>query len=78
MPGDPSRGAVFPMRDEPEHRVQPRRFYHVNELSKDRIQERFARHCTDMHWVHLRPRLAERYGFDDYYNRRAWTIIARH
>jgi acyl dehydratase len=78
MPGDPSRGAVFPMRDEPEHRVQPRRFYHVNELSKDRIQERFARHCTDMHWVHLRPMLAERYGFDDYYNRRAWTIIARH
>jgi hypothetical protein len=49
MPGYPSRGAVLPMREEPEHRVQPRRFYHVNELSKDRIQERFARHCTDMH-----------------------------
>ena len=70
--------SFFLMRDEPEHRVQPRRFYHVNELSKDRIEERFARHCTDITWVHIRKMLAERYGFDDYYNWRAWTIIARH
>lgn len=70
--------SFFLMRDEPEHRIQPKRFYHVNELSKDRIQERFSRHCTDIRWVHIRRMLAERYGFDDYYNWRAWTIIARH
>ena len=70
--------SFFLMRDEPEHRVQPKRFYHVNDLSKDRIEERFARHCTDIRWVHVRPMLAERYGFDDYYNWRAWTMIARH
>lgn len=70
--------SFFLMRDDPEHHVQPRRTYHVNELSKDRIQERFARHCSDIQWVHVRPMLAERYGFDDYYNWRAWTIIARH
>jgi hypothetical protein len=28
--------------------------------------------------VHIRRMLAERYGFGDYYNWRAWTIIARH
>jgi ubiquinone/menaquinone biosynthesis C-methylase UbiE len=70
--------SFFFMRDEPEHRVQPKRYYHVNELSKDRTEERFARHCTDIRWVHVRPMLAERCGFGDYYNWRAWTMIARH
>jgi acyl dehydratase len=66
------------MRDEPEHNIQPRRTYHVNELSRKRIEERFARHCSDIQWVHVRTMLAERYGFDGYYNGRAWTMIARH
>jgi SAM-dependent methyltransferase len=70
--------SFFYMRDEPEHDIQPRRTYHVNELSKTRIEERFARHCSDIQWVHVRTMVAERYGFDDYYNQRAWTMIARH
>jgi SAM-dependent methyltransferase len=70
--------SFFFMLDNPEHEITPRRTYHVNVLSKDRIAERFARHCSDIKWVHARPMLAERYGFGDYYNGRAWTIIARH
>jgi SAM-dependent methyltransferase len=70
--------SFFYMLDQPEHEITPRRTYHVNLLSKDRIAQRFARHCSDIQWVHARPMLAERYGFGDYYNRRAWTIIARH
>ncbi len=69
--------SFFYMLDQPEHEITPRRTYHVNALSKDRIAERFARHCSDIQWVHVRTMLAERYGFGDYYNGRAWTIIAR-
>jgi SAM-dependent methyltransferase len=69
--------SFFLMRDEREHHIQPRRSYHVNELSRSRIEERFARHCSEIRWVHIRPMLAERYDFDDYYNWRAWTLIAR-
>ena len=55
-----------------------KRTYHFNELSKDRTEERFARHCSEVQWMHIRPMLADRYGFGDYYNERAWTMIARH
>jgi SAM-dependent methyltransferase len=70
--------SFFLMAEQPEHLVTPRRTYHVNQLSKDRIEEAFARHCTQIRWVHVRPMLAERYGFGDYYNGRSWTMIARH
>jgi SAM-dependent methyltransferase len=73
--------SFFMMRDTPEHHITPRRFYHVNELSRRRIEERFARSCTQFEWLEIRPMLAERYGFGDYrgyYNSRAWTMIARH
>jgi SAM-dependent methyltransferase len=70
--------SFFLMRDMPEHQVTPRRTYHVNVLSKDRIEQSFARYCSDIRWVHVRPMLAQRYDFDDYYNWRAWTLIARH
>jgi ubiquinone/menaquinone biosynthesis C-methylase UbiE len=70
--------SFFGMADSPDHNIQPKRTYHFNELSKDRTAERFARYCSDIQWVHVRPMLAERYGFDDYYNGRAWTMIARH
>jgi ubiquinone/menaquinone biosynthesis C-methylase UbiE len=70
--------SFFDMLDEPVHNIQPKRTYHFNELSKDRTGERFARHCSDIQWVHVRPMLADRYGFDEYYNARAWTMIARH
>ena len=77
-----SRGGVlisfFSMADQPEHQVQPRRHYHVNTLSKARIHERFAEHCSDIRWLHIRPFVAEHTGFARYYNSRAWTIIARH
>jgi 2-polyprenyl-3-methyl-5-hydroxy-6-metoxy-1,4-benzoquinol methylase len=70
--------SFFCMTDDPEHQIQPKRFYHFNQLSRQRIEERFARHCSDFEWVHIRSMLAERYAFKEYYNRRAWTMIARH
>ena len=50
----------------------------MNELSRARIEERFKRSCSQVDWVEVRPILKERYGFGDYYNFRAWTMIARH
>jgi ubiquinone/menaquinone biosynthesis C-methylase UbiE len=70
--------SFFNMLDQPDHQIQPRRTYHFNVLSKDRIVERVARHCSEVRVVHIRPMLAERFGFGDYFNGRAWTIIARH
>lgn len=70
--------SFFRMSDTPEHKVQPRRFYHFNQLSKDRIHEQFARHCSDVRFVNVRAWFAERTGFGDYYNSHAWTMIARH
>ncbi len=69
--------SFFNMLDQPDHEIRPRRTYHFNVLSKDRMAERIARHCSDIRIVHVRRMLAERYGFGDYFNGRAWTIIAR-
>ena len=60
--------SFFLMGKHPEHKVQARRFYHVNQLSRDRIHEQFERHCTDIRWIHVRSFLEERTGFSDYYN----------
>jgi SAM-dependent methyltransferase len=83
--------SFFRMGDHPEHRVRTRGTYHVNNLSKDRINHSFARHCTDIRWVRVSSMLEERTGFGDYDNSQAnrvgrmlmrvsdaWTIIARH
>jgi len=69
--------SFFCMTDDPEHQIQPRRSYHFNQLSRRRIEERFAAHFSDFEWVHIRSMLAKRYELGDYYNRRAWTMIAR-
>jgi ubiquinone/menaquinone biosynthesis C-methylase UbiE len=69
--------SFFCMRDVPEHRIQPKGTYHWNELSRDRVEELFARHCSDIGWVHIHPYLVDRYNVTNYYNRRAWTMIAR-
>ena len=68
----------FMMRDIPEHKVTPRRSYHVNELSMQRIRDRFVEHGLTLEFVHISSMLKERFGFDDYYNSRAWTMVARH
>jgi SAM-dependent methyltransferase len=70
--------SFFRMQDTPEHQVKQKGSYHFNQLSKEGVAERFARHCSDITWVHVRPMLAARYDFGDYYNQRAWTMIARH
>lgn len=70
--------SFFRMDDIPEHKIEPRRFYHFNLLSKDRIHERFAPHCPDVRFLNVKSWFAERTGFDDYYNSHAWTLIARH
>jgi hypothetical protein len=69
--------SFFLMGEHSEHKVQTRRFYHVNNLSRNRIHEQFERHCTDIRWVHVRSFLEQRTGFSGYYNRNAWTLIAR-
>ncbi len=69
--------SFFCMSDIPEHRIQPKGAYHWNELSKDRIQEQFARHCSDIRWVHIHQYLADRYNVTNYAYPRAWTMIAR-
>ena len=69
--------SFFCMSDVAEHRIQPKGTYHWNELSKDRVEQRFARHCSDVRWVHIHPFLVDHYNVTNYYNRRAWTMIAR-
>lgn len=72
-----SRGVVvsfFHMSDIPEHRINPRRTYHVNMLSKRRIEESFLHHCREVSTVQIQTMP----GFEDNYNRNAWTLIARH
>lgn len=69
--------SFFLMHDMPEHKIETRRMYHFNDLSKPRTDERFARYCATREWTHISPMLAERYGFKKYYNPPAWTLIAR-
>jgi SAM-dependent methyltransferase len=68
----------FRMGDRPDHEVNPRRYYHVNTLSKDRIGERFVEHGLTPEFVHIPSMLDERFGFGDYYNGAAWSLVARH
>jgi ubiquinone/menaquinone biosynthesis C-methylase UbiE len=68
----------FLMKDAPEHKVTPRRSYHVNELSMQRIRDRFVEHGLTTEFVHSSSMLAERFGFEDYYNANAWSLVARH
>jgi SAM-dependent methyltransferase len=82
--------SFFLMGDHAEHRVNTRGTYHVNNLSKDRINASFARHCTDIRWMRIHTMIedrTERAGKvgparplqpADFYNSQAWTIIARH
>jgi hypothetical protein len=82
--------SFFHMGNHAEHRLHTRGTYHVNNLSKARINDSFARHCTDIRWVQMHAMLEERIGCgdkvtaarplqpSDFYNRRAWTMIARH
>jgi SAM-dependent methyltransferase len=68
----------FLMSDIPEHKVSPVRSYHVNDLSMNRIRERFVEHGLTPEFVHINSMLKERFGFGDYYNKRAWSLVARH
>jgi hypothetical protein len=67
----------FYMSERHEHLVTPRRSYHVNVLSRDRIGERFIANGLTPEFVHIKSLLAKQFGFDGYYNRRAWTVVAR-
>jgi SAM-dependent methyltransferase len=82
--------SFFLMGPHADHRVHTRGTYHVNNLSKRRINASFARHCTDIRWVRVHPMIQERTERvgkvgptrplqpADFYNRHAWTVIARH
>ena len=68
----------FLMSDVPDHQVTPRRSYHVNVLSVDRIRDRFVEHGLTPEFVHISSMLKENFNFKDYYNQRAWSLVARH
>ena len=68
----------FLMKDVPDHKVTPRRSYHVNQLSMERIRDRFVEHGLTTEFVHISSLLKEQFGFADYYNARAWSLVARH
>jgi SAM-dependent methyltransferase len=70
--------SFFSMSDAPEHEIKIQRTYHRNRLSRQRTEERFAAHCSQIEWLHIRSMLKERYDFNSYYNLHAWTMIARH
>lgn len=67
----------FLMSERPEHQVNPRRSYHVNVLSRQRIGERFIANGLTPEFTHIPALLEQQFGFTDYYNRRAWTVVAR-
>lgn len=69
--------SFFRMTDRPDHEISPRKMYHVNELSKDLIHARFSKDFPNITWVELRPMVKEATGYASYYNKKAWSMIAR-
>lgn len=68
--------AFFIMADQPEHEERPKGDYHFNVLSAPLIRERMAADFGSVELIHIRPFLAEHYGFGDYYNTKAWSLFA--
>ena len=67
----------FNMSDDPEHVFRRRKIYHWNTLSRRRIEDRLRQGgMRAIRSLPIRPWLASTYGYPDYYNPTAWTIIA--
>jgi SAM-dependent methyltransferase len=69
--------SFFHMADIPEHVIKPLRGYHRNELSLARTRQEFLAHCSAVEAMHIPSFVAVNFGFDQYYNRRAYSFIVR-
>jgi ubiquinone/menaquinone biosynthesis C-methylase UbiE len=69
--------AFFIMVDAPDHNERPRGDYHWNELSASKIADKLRETFTDVQVTHLPTFLKQEYGYNHYYNKKAWTIIAQ-
>jgi SAM-dependent methyltransferase len=73
------RGVIltfFNMADIPDHVVHPKRGYHLNQLSRPRIEARLRSHYPVVEVIDVARWLAESYGYDRSYNPSAFTIVA--
>lgn len=68
--------SFFSMADIPDHIVRPKGAYHVNRLSRARVEARLRERFPVVTATPIAPWLAERYGYPHSYNRNAWTVIA--
>lgn len=69
--------SFFHMADIPDHIVKPVRDYHRNRLSLDRTREAFLAHCRSVDVIHVSRYVADEFALKRYYNRGAYTFIAR-
>ena len=69
--------AFFIMTDAPEHNQRPKRSYHWNELSATKIEEMLHEAFPDIQAWHIPTFLKQNFDYGDYYNKKAYTIIAQ-
>jgi ubiquinone/menaquinone biosynthesis C-methylase UbiE len=73
------RGVVFTffnMADVPEHEVRPKGSYYWNLLSAPLIRARLAQDFDTVTAIHVRTFLRDEFGYQQSYNKKAWTLIA--
>lgn len=70
--------AFFIMIDAPEHNERPKADYHWNELSASKIEKMLAERFSDVQVIPLPAYMKQHFGYEHYYNKKAYTIIAQH
>jgi SAM-dependent methyltransferase len=73
------RGVIltfFNMAEIPDHVVHPKRQYHLNQLSRPRIEARLRSRYPMVEVIDVARWLAESYGYTRSYNPSAFTIVA--
>jgi len=68
--------AFFIMADVPGHTERPKKTYHWNELSADQIRTEMSQRFATVDLFQIRPYLESTFGFDSYYNPKAWSMFA--
>lgn len=70
-----ARLSFFNLADIPEHRFQDRGDYHWNTLSLPRMAQFLSRLAQYVDVIRIRELVGERFGFTDYYNQEAATLV---